>query len=80
MSRFDRYIVEARGSDGQLLFRDAEGNPHPQPPTWMLNCTENQISDYYFQESGNSEGSVPMETIAKWFRETRSWFWRKRYW
>jgi hypothetical protein len=69
------FIMEARDDQGQLLLGD-----HPQPPSWMLKCTENQIADYYFRMSGRDEDSVTMETIAKWFRETRSWFWRRRYW
>jgi hypothetical protein len=74
----DKYIVEARDEAGKLLFRDAEDNPHPQPPTWMLDCTEDQLAQYYFRETDAE--SVDMDTLRKWLWGTRSWTYRKRYW
>jgi hypothetical protein len=71
-------MVEACDETGKPLSRDAAGKLHPQPPRWMLNCTENQLSDYYLNETRAE--FVAMDTLRQWFRETRSWSITKRYW
>jgi len=69
-------IVERRTAQGTLLLSGE------QPPTWMLDTTERELSDYFYRQNpGPDSDTRSREEILAWFAaEPRSWRWRPRTW
>jgi hypothetical protein len=67
-------IVERRTANGAL---DLTGE---QPPTWMLDTTEHELSDYFYKHNpGPDTDTRSREEIAAWYA-AKGWRWRPRAW